>query len=216
MKPKTKPAVNVQHVALFAAACSAAAGMATACDKLARAILGTKRGPDAYKAGVQALAALEMASTDGNKHTVRRYTAEALAIVAQHGSKVAVPTVAADRTEKAQGARKSLGIKPRGKKKPGKAAKKKAAPIVANFETSFRAMLKLQAGRANLIAWAKAEGFDLVFSIATVASIVKEVKAPTIAAPAMPKPERPVSPAARKPGKPRADSLAGKRNGATH
>lgn len=178
-------AVNVALVPLFAAACNAASQMATACDKLARAIIGKGRGADAYAAGVKELAALETASTDGNKHTVRRYAGEALAILAQHGAKVAVPTVAADRTEKAQGARKSLGIKKRGVKAKKAKAADAAKPMPAqDFETAFRAAIKLQAGRANLIRMANLDGFHLVFSMVeshTVATL------PQPAAPSAPK-----------------------------
>lgn len=178
-KIKVTAAVNVALVPLFAAACSAASQMATACDKLARAIIGTGRGADAYAKGVKELAALETASTDGNKHTVRRYTGEALAILAQHGRKVEVPTVAADRTEKAQGARKSLGIKKRGVKAKKAKVEPSTAPA-ANFETAYRAMIKLQAGRANLIRWANSEGFHLVFSMVEMHTIA------TLPAPAVP------------------------------
>lgn len=167
---KTKPAVNVKYVALFAAACASASQMAQSCEALGRAILGAGRGKDAYESAVKELAALEGASTDGNKHTVRRYTAEALAIIAKVGRKATVPTVAAERTEKAQEARKGLGVRPRGvkAKKKGKAVK---VVKVANFEETYRAMLRLQAGRASLISWAKAEGFDLSFTMREATSI---------------------------------------------
>lgn len=178
MKTKeAKPAVNVKYVALFAAACVAASGMATACETLARAIIGKGRGKEDYQAAVSELSALETVSTDGNKHTVRRYTAEALAILAQVGRKATVPTVAADRTEKAQSARKALGIKKRGVKAK-KAAKPAKAEKPANFTDAFRAMLRLQAGRASLIAWAKLEGYDLQFSMRTE-SAMTSAPAPT-------------------------------------
>lgn len=179
-KKQTKAAFNPAHFALFGAACVAASAMGTACEKLARAVLGTGRGRQAYDNARKAITAMESASKDGNAHTVRRYTSEALAILAQGGRKVDVPTVAAERTEKAQGARKSLGVAPRGvkKKKTGKREKK---VIVQNFEQSYRAMLKLQAGRSNLIAWAKAEGYDLTFSLRSERGIVS---APSVAKPA--------------------------------
>lgn len=185
MSEKTKPAVNVKYVALFAAACASASQMAQSCESLARAIIGKLRGADAYKAAVSELSALEQASTDGNKHTVRRYTAEALAILAKVGRKATVPTVAAERTEKAQAARKGLGIKPRGVKAKKKAKAEKVAKP-ANFTDAFRAMLRLAAGRASLITWAKAEGFDLVFSMRAVTETTSAPAAPADAKPATP------------------------------
>lgn len=170
---KQKPAVNTKYVALFAAACVAASGMAKACEELARSIIGKGRGKDDYESAVKELSALEQASTDGNKHTVRRYTAEALAIVAKVGRKATVPTVAAERTEKAQEARKGLGIKARGVKSKKKAKTEKVAKP-ANFEEAYRAMLRLQAGRASLISWAKAEGYDLTFAMREVSSMVSK------------------------------------------
>lgn len=199
MKKKQVAAVNAAFIPLFAAACMAAAGMATACDKLARAIIGKGRGKDAYGDAVKELAALETASTDGNKHTVRRYTGEALAILAQHGGKVAVPTVAAERTEKAQGARKSLGIKKRGvKAKSTKTAAAGKPMPPQDFETAFRAAIKLQVGRANLIRMANAEGFHLVFSM------VENHTVATLPAPALPSEPKPTQ----------AQIVAAKANGA--
>lgn len=188
-KKQVAAAVNAAFIPLFAAACTAAAGMATACDKLARAIIGKNRGKDAYGVAVKELAALETASTDGNKHTVRRYTGEALAILAQHGGRVEVPTVAAERTEKAQGARKSLGIKKRGvkAKKGAKVVDAKKMPT-QDFETAFRAAIKLQAGRANLIRMANAEGFHLVFSM------VENHTVATLPAPVLPSEPKPTVP----------------------
>lgn len=165
MKKQSKPAVNPQHVALFALACGAAQGMAQACEKLARAVVGKGRGVEAYKKAVTELGALETASNDGNKHTVRRYAAEAAAILAKVGRKATIPTVARDRTEKAQEARKSLGIKPRGKKNAKKTkADKPAKASTANAQDIVRAMLRLAAGRASLISYAKAEGYDMILS----------------------------------------------------
>lgn len=160
---KSSKAVNAAHVALFAAACVSASAMAQSCEKLARAIIGKGRGKDAYADGVRDLSALEAASQDGNKHTVRRYTAEALAILAQTGRKATIPTVARERTEKAQGARKSLGIAKRGVKTKKKAKPAKVAKL-PEFDTAYRAMLRLAAGRASLISWAKLEGYDMILS----------------------------------------------------
>lgn len=168
MKTKSAPAVNTKYVALFAAACASASQMGKACEALARAIIGTGRGKDAYTDAVKELAALETASTDGNKHTVRRYASESLAILAQVGRKATISDVARERTEKAQTARKALGIKKRGTKKAKKAKGAKPAAKPADFEAAYRAMVKLAAGRASLISWAKAEGFDLVFSMRIV------------------------------------------------
>ena len=160
----------------FAKACAASEGFITACAALAREALNGRKGLEAYNDARNIIRACAQSSEHGNAHTVLRYATESAAILAAD-AKADVPTAAVERTEKAQKARKRLGV-PRVGGKPDKSAKadKSATPVTVapvDGEAWYRMKLATAAGRTLLITMARTHGYAMMLSpVGTVDGVV--------------------------------------------